>query len=82
MKNYKSFLVILAIALIIINAVLLAAGQKDPAVYLIVNSCVYFTLTLAHMSLNVQTKRIFTHIGTALFTGFVVVMIIKIIQIL
>ena len=63
------------------NFLLAYFGQDDLAIYFIVNVIVYLIITLSHASLNIRAQKSVNRLGAILFTGFLFVLVFKIVEI-
>jgi TRAP-type C4-dicarboxylate transport system permease small subunit len=72
----------LAIATGVVNAALAFAGQEDLGVYFAIDVIAYLVITLLYVYLNPRARRALDTIGYMLFSGFLVVVAIKVVGIL
>jgi len=82
MRVFNRYLVILAVAAAVINVFLAAAKQNDLSVYFTVNIIAYMIITLLHIYLNPKARRILSGVTIVLFSGFLVIVVVKIMEIL
>ena len=82
MRIYNRYILYLAIATGVVNVALAFAGQKDLGVYFAINVMAYLVITLLYVYLNPRARRALDTIGYMLFSGFLVIVAIKVIDIL
>jgi hypothetical protein len=66
----------------VLNAALAFAGQEDLGVYFAVDVIAYLVITLLYVYLNPRARRALDTIGYMLFSGFLVVVAIKVVGVL
>lgn len=81
MRIYNNYIISLALAAGIVNTLLAVFGQADLSVYFIVNVIAYLAITLIYVYLNPRAKRALNTIAAVFFTGFVVVVALKAVEI-
>ena len=82
MRIYNRYILYLAIATGVLNVALAFAGQEDLGVYLAINVIAYLVITLLYVYLNPRARRALDTIGYMLFSGFLVIVAIKVVGIL
>jgi len=82
LRIYNRYVLYLAIATGVLNAALAFAGQEDLGVYFAINVIAYLVITLLYVYLNPRARRALDTIGYMLFSGFLVVVAIKVVGIL
>jgi TRAP-type C4-dicarboxylate transport system permease small subunit len=78
LRIYNRYILYLAIAAAVVNAALAFAGQEDLGVYFAVNVIAYLVITLLYVYLNPRARRALDVIGYVLFSGFLVIVAIKV----
>ena len=79
---YNKYIVTLVLAASIINTLLAFLGQNDLQVYFILNVITYLVITLLFAYLNPRARMALNTIGAVLFSGFMVMVSLKVIDIL
>ena len=79
---YKKLIISLAAALCSINVVLVLSGVKRVDLYFLVNAAVYFMITLLYTYPNHEVRRRLNYISAIVFTGFLVLVAINVIELL
>ena len=82
MRIYNRYILYLAIATGVLNVALAFAGQKDLGVYFAINVIAYLVITLLYVYLNPRARQALDTIGYMLFSGFLVVVAIKVVGVL
>jgi TRAP-type C4-dicarboxylate transport system permease small subunit len=82
LRIYNRYILYLAIATGVVNVALAFARQKDLGVYFAINVMAYLVITLLYVYLNPRARRALDTIGYMLFSGFLVIVAIKVIDIL
>lgn len=72
----------LAVATGLVNTLLAVGGQEGLDVYFAVNIIVYLVITLLHVYVNPRARRALDAIGYMLFSGFLVIVAVKVMDIL
>jgi hypothetical protein len=70
------------IAFGVANTVMGFTGQTDLSVYYIVDAIVFLVITLLYVYLNPRTRGALNAVSAIVFAGFLVVVILKVIEIL
>ena len=66
----------------LVNVVFAFMGQKDITVYFIANFLITLLLTVLFISFSPRTRRVLSSISFVLFAGFVVVAVLKILEVI
>jgi hypothetical protein len=82
LRIYNRLMLYLALAFSAVNSVLAFAGQKDVQVYFILDLMAYLIITLLYVYLNPRARGALTAVNAVLFTGFGVIVVLKIINII
>ncbi len=82
MRIYNKYIVILALAAAVLNALLAFFGQKDIEVYFALNVIAFLTITLLFVQLNPRARMALNGISALLFGGFVVIIVLKVMEFL
>jgi uncharacterized membrane protein YhhN len=82
LRIYNKYIVSLGLVSCLINTLLAFLGQKDLEIYFVINIIVYLIVTLLYIYLNPRARRALNTVGTVLFAGFTVVVILKVMEIL
>jgi predicted membrane channel-forming protein YqfA (hemolysin III family) len=82
LRTYNWYIIYLALASCLINTLLAVWGQKDLSVYFVVNVIAYLVITLLYVYLNPRARRALDTIGYMLFGGFMVIVVLKVVEIL
>ena len=72
----------LALAAGLINTLLAFAGQSDLNIYFIINIIAYLVITLLYVYFNPRARKALNSISAILFAGFMVIVVIKAMEIL
>jgi hypothetical protein len=82
LRIYNKLILSLVAALCLINIVLAFLGQNDIAVYFILNAIAYLIITLLYTYLNPRARGALNVMSAVIFTGFLAIVAIKVIEIL
>ena len=82
MRIYNLYVVALALTLSGINILLAIFGQDSLEVYFTANVIAYLIVSLLYVHLNPRARRILGTMGGVLFGGFMVIVVLKVIEIL
>lgn len=82
MRIYNRYILLLATAAGVVNAGLAFGGQKNLDAYITANIIVYLGITLLYVYLNPRARKALDVIGYTLFSGLMVVLVIKVMGIL
>ena len=72
----------MVVASCLTNTILAVTGQDDLTVYFTVNVIVFLVITLLHVYLNPRARRFLGAIAVVLFGGFMVIVLLKVIDVL
>lgn len=82
MRVFNRLIISLVIAFGVANTVMGFTGQTDLSVYYIVDAIVFLVITLLYVYLNPRTRGALNAVSAIVFAGFLVVVILKVIEIL
>ena len=82
MRIYNKYVVSLLLSACLINTLLAFWSQNDLEIYFIINIIAYLVITLLYVYLNPRARRALNTIGLVLFSGFMVIVTLKTIEIL
>ena len=82
MRIYNKYIVSLALAAGLINTLLAFLGQDDLGVYFTINIIAYLVITLLYVYLNPRAKRVLNTISLVLFAGFMVIVVLNVMEII
>ena len=82
MRVYNSYIIALILAFGAINAIFAAAGQKNLDAYFIANFVACLIISLLYVYFNPRARRLLSALGLALFGGFIVIVVIKVMGVL
>ncbi len=82
MKIYNKYIVSLALAAGLVNALLAAFGQNDLSIYFTINTIVYLVITLLYVYFNPRARRALNTISVVLFAGFMVIVVLNVMEII
>ncbi len=82
MRVLNRYIATLAISSAIINIFLAVVKQNDLTVYFIINIIAYLIITLLYIYLNPKARSALNGVTIVLFSGFVVIVAIKVVEIL
>ena len=82
MRAFNLYLLFMVVASCLTNIILIIAGQDDLTVYFTLNVIVFLVITLLHVYLNPRARRSLSAIAIVFFSGFLVIVILKVIDIL
>ncbi|MDD5288569.1 MAG: hypothetical protein PHY28_05600 [Dehalococcoidales bacterium] len=80
MRVFNQYILFLVLSACLVNAVLAFTGQDDLAIYFTVNTIVYLTITILHAYFNPRARKSLGAVSLVLFAGFLMVVIIKVIE--
>lgn len=78
MRVYNRLILALALALGCLTVILAFLGQKDLAVYFIVDAIAYLVITLLYVYLNPGARKSLNALSAVIFAGFLVIVAIKV----
>lgn len=82
MRISERYVILLTLAYMLTTATLSAYSEKRLDLYVSLYIVEYFILTLLHSPLNPKAKKIIDITGYALFTVFIIIVAMKVIEIL
>ncbi len=82
MRIYNKYVVSLVLTSCLINALLAFFNQDDLEIYFIINIVAYLLITLLYVYLNPRARRALNTVGAVLFAGFMVIVVLKVMEIL
>ena len=82
MRIYNKYVVSLALSACLINTLLAFFGQNDLGIYFTINIIAYLVITLLYVYLNPRARRALNTVSAALFAGFMVIVVLKVIEVL
>ncbi len=82
MRVYNKYIVSLALAAGLVNTLLAAFGQDDLSIYFTVNAIVYLIITLFYVYFNPRARRALNTISLVLFAGFMVIVVLNVMEII
>ncbi len=82
MRIYNRYLLLMVFTTCLVNVVLAFMGQKDITVYFIANFLMTLLLTVLFISFSPRTRRVLSSISFVLFAGFVVVAVLKVLEVI
>ena len=81
MRIYNRYVISLAIAFGVINTIMAALRQNDLTVYFTVNLIAYMIISLVYVNLNPRARKLLNSTWLVLFSGFMCIVILKVIDI-
>lgn len=82
MRIYNKLIISLALVFSLINILLAFSGQEDIAIYYILDTVAYLLITLLYVYLNPRARGALDKMGAVVFTGFLIIVALKVIEIL
>lgn len=82
MKIYNSYILIIAVLLLLTTVILVATGQSSLDIYYTVYVIEALIVTELYVYLNAKARRGLSLVSTILFGGFLVVVSLQVIKIL
>ncbi len=82
MKIYNSYILIIAVLLLLTTVILVATGQNSLDIYYTVYIIETLIVTELYVYFNAKARRGLTMVSTILFGGFLVVVSLQVIKIL
>jgi len=82
LRAFNLYLLFIVIASCLTNTILAVTVQDDLAVYFTLNVIVFLVITLLHVYLNPRARRSLSVIAVVLFGGFMVIVLLKVIDVL
>jgi len=81
-RVFNQYLWFLVLAAFLINAVLAFTRQQDLTLYFTVNVLAYLVITVLHAYFSPRARRLLSTVAIVLFGGFLIVLIIKVMEVL
>ena len=82
MRIFNRLILALVISFGVLNTVMAFMGQKDISVYFIVDAIAFLVITLLYTYLNQRARGALNAVSGVVFTGFLVIVVLKVIEIL
>ena len=82
MRIYNKYVISLAVVTCLISTVLAFLGEEDITVYFTVNVIAYLIITLLYVYFNPRARRALNTVGVVFFAGFLVIVVMKVVEIL
>ena len=82
MRIYNRYIVSLALAAGLANTLLAVLGRDDLSIYFTINTIVYLVITLLYVYFNPRARRALNTIGVVLFAGFMVIVLLSVMDII
>jgi len=82
LRAFNFYLLFMVIASSLTNTILAVIGQDDLTVYFTLNVIVFLVITLLHVYLNPRARRSLSAIAVVFFVGFMVIVLLKVIDVL
>ena len=82
MRAFNLYFLFIVLASCLTNTILAVVGQDDLTVYFTLNVIVFLVITLLHVYLNPKARRSLSAIAVVLFSGFMVMVLLKVIDVL
>jgi hypothetical protein len=82
LRIYNKLVITLVLAFSIINIILAFLGQSSIEIYFIANSIIFLVVTLLYTYFNPRARGALNALSAVIFTGFLVVVAIKVVEIL
>jgi Flp pilus assembly protein protease CpaA len=82
LRIYNRYLLLMVFTTCLVNVVLAFMGQKNITVYFIANFLITLLLTVLFISFSPRTRRVLSSISFVLFAGFVVVAVLKVLEVI
>jgi uncharacterized membrane protein YhhN len=82
LRIYNKYVVSLVLTSCLINTLLAFFNQNDLKIYFIINIVAYLLITLLYVYLNPRARRALNTVGAVLFAGFMVIVVLEVMEIL
>jgi uncharacterized membrane protein YgdD (TMEM256/DUF423 family) len=82
LRIFNRLILALVISFGVLNTVMAFLGQKDISVYFIVDAIAFLVITLLYTYLNQRARGALNAVSGVVFTGFLVIVVLKVIEIL
>ena len=82
MRAFNQYILFLVLAAFAVNTAIAFISPNDLTVYFAVNVIAFLVITVLHAYLNPRARRSLNAIGIVLFGGFLVIVVIKGVEVL
>ncbi len=82
MRMYNTFIITLTLVSCFITTLLAFFGQNDLQLYFVINTIAFMIITLLYVYFNPRVRKALNTIGAVFFTGFLVIVTLKVIEII
>lgn len=82
MRAFNRYIMFLVLAAFAVNTVVAFVSPNDLTIFFTANVLAFLVITLLHAYLNPQARRSLIAIGIVLFGGFLVIVILKAVEVL
>ena len=82
MRIYNTFIIILTLVSCFITTLLAFLGQNDIQLYFVINTIAFMIITLLYVYFNPRARKALNTVGAVFFTGFLVIVTLKVIAII
>lgn len=82
MRAFNRYILFLVLAAFAVNTTIAFTSPNDLSVYFAVNVITFLVITVLHAYLNPRARRSLSAIGIVLFGGFLVIVILKAMEVL
>ena len=82
MRIYNTFIITLTLVSCFITTLLAFLGQNDIQLYFVINTIAFMIITLLYVYFNPRARKALNTIGAVFFTGFLVIVTLKVIEII
>lgn len=82
MRMYNTFIITLTLVSCFITILLAFFGQDDLQLYFVINTIAFMIITLLYVYFNQRVRKALNTIGAVFFTGFLVIVTLKVIEII
>jgi TRAP-type C4-dicarboxylate transport system permease small subunit len=82
LKIYNKYIISVALASCVTDALLAFSGQNDLGIYFVINVIAYMVITFLYAYFNPRARRALNTVGGVLFAGFIAIVALKVMEIL
>lgn len=82
MRIYNKLILTIALVLGLIDVCLAAAGQDNIEIYFVANAIAFLVITLLYTYFNPRARSALNTVSAVIFAGFLVIVVIKVMDIL
>lgn len=82
MRIYNNYIISLAVITCLLNVLLAFFGLDNLEIYFIANLIAYLVITLLYVYLNPRARKALGSVSAVAFTGFLVIVAIRVLEIL